>query len=77
MAPLEIVVYPNSGEVPEFYNGKKEMKWVPDPECWGTFADYCKELISKGATIVGGCCRVYAKDIKQFSESLQNKSAKL
>ena len=77
LAPLEIVVYPNSGEVPEFYNGKKEMKWVPDPECWGTFADYCKELISKGATIVGGCCRVYAKDIKQFSESLQHKSAKL
>ena len=76
IAPLEIVVYPNSGEVPEFYDGK-DMKWVPDPEYPGTFADHCKEFVSKGATILGGCCRVYASDIKQLSEFLQHRSAKL
>ena len=69
-APLEIVVYPNSGELhPECHT------WVPDPECLGTFAHHCKELVSKGATILGGCCRVYASDIKQFSEFLQHSDA--
>ena len=66
---LEIIAYPNSGEI---YNGQ-DMVWISDPEVKGTFVEHSEELVDKGATILGGCCRVFASDIWKLSEFLKAK----
>ena len=68
---LEIIAYPNSGEI---YNGQ-DMEWISDPDCKGTFIEHSEELAVKGATILGGCCRVFASDICQLSECVKNKKS--
>ena len=70
---LEIIAYPNSGEI---YDGQNKI-WISDPDCKGTFVEHCEELIEKGATIIGGCCRVFASDIKQLSDYVEVKRIKL
>jgi len=66
---LEVIAYPNSGGI---YNGH-DKTWMKDPDCKGTFIEYCEELVVKGATIVGGCCRVFASDIRQLSECFKSR----
>ena len=68
---LEIIAYPNSGEI---YNGQ-DMEWISDPECKGTFIEHSEEFVDKGATILGGCCRVFASDIWQLSECVKAKKS--
>ena len=70
---LEIIAYPNSGEI---YDGQNKI-WISDPDCKGKFVEHCEELIEKGATIIGGCCRVFASDIKQLSDYVEARKIKL
>ena len=67
---LEIIAYPNSGEV---YNGQ-DMEWIIDPDCKGNFIEHSEEFVKRGATIIGGCCRVFASDIRKLVECVKTKN---
>lgn len=65
----KIVVYPNSGEV--YRADTKTWIGVSDPI---QFAKICKEWISLGADIIGGCCRIGPMHIKSISELMKDKN---
>lgn len=58
----KLLVYPNSGEA---YNAKtKEWLGLSEPL---SFAEMAKEWISLGADMIGGCCRIGPKHIKELT----------
>lgn len=57
---LPMVVYPNSGEIYDVNKG-----WMGKEHCI-PLAEYVKEWAQLGAKIIGGCCRTYARDIRQI-----------
>lgn len=62
-----IMAYPNSGEI---YDGKtKTWHWSKGLE-GKCFADYGEKLAEKGASVIGGCCRVGPCAIKELSDRL-------
>lgn len=54
-----VVIYPNSGEI--YQASTKTWKGISDPI---EYATICKEWISLGADIIGGCCRIGPEHIK-------------
>ncbi|XP_054745166.1 homocysteine S-methyltransferase-like [Anastrepha obliqua] len=61
---IPLVVYPNSGEVYDVAKG-----WMGREHCV-PLASYVPEWSKLGATIIGGCCRTYARDIRLISENI-------
>lgn len=61
-----IVVYPNSGE---FFDAKSKI-WsgTSDPD---SFVDLALDWKSKGANIIGGCCRIGPNHIKLLAHALE------
>lgn len=58
----KLLVYPNSGEA---YNAQtKEWLGLSEPL---SFAEMAKEWISLGADMIGGCCRIGPKHIKELT----------
>ena len=60
-----IIAYPNSGEV--YDAASSSWRGNANKEA---FADLAKEWVSKGATIVGGCCRVGPDHIRLIVKDL-------
>ena len=60
-----IVIYPNSGEVydPE----TKTWAGISDPQA---FASHAIRWVAEGADIIGGCCRIGPKHIRQIAQAL-------
>ena len=62
-----IIVYPNSGEC---YDGVHKT-WAEDESLGGkSFADFACEWHAAGARVIGGCCRVFPKDISEVHKRL-------
>jgi homocysteine S-methyltransferase len=62
-----IVVYPNSGEC---YDGLNKT-WAEDETLGGkSFGDFACDWHKAGARVIGGCCRVFPKDICEVCERL-------
>ncbi|XP_061171736.1 homocysteine S-methyltransferase YbgG-like [Saccostrea echinata] len=57
-----IIVKPNSGE-----NWNSEVGWFGRGES-SSFEDHVSDWINKGATWIGGCCRIKPRDIKKLTE---------
>lgn len=70
---LPLVVYPNSGEIYDVNKG-----WMGREHCI-PLENYVPEWVQLGAKIIGGCCRNYARDIRNISEAIKgiNKLQKL
>lgn len=58
----KIIIYPNSGES---YNAKSKT-WIENSNPV-SFAEMTAEWVNLGADIVGGCCRIGPKHIKNIS----------
>ncbi|XP_073820739.1 homocysteine S-methyltransferase-like [Musca autumnalis] len=63
---IPLVVYPNSGEVYDVNKG-----WMGKEHCI-PLADYVREWVQLGARIIGGCCRTYARDIRQIKSVIDD-----
>ena len=63
----KIVVYPNSGEV--YQASTKTWIGISNPL---EYTSICKEWISLGADIIGGCCRIGPEHIKSVRNVIQN-----
>ncbi|XP_075153887.1 betaine-homocysteine S-methyltransferase-like [Haematobia irritans] len=62
---IPLVVYPNSGEIYDVNKG-----WMGKEHCI-PLAEYVREWVQLGTKIIGGCCRTYARDIRQISETVK------
>ena len=60
-----IVVYPNSGEV---YDASTHT-WS-EGDCTGDFSPAVREWRSRGADIIGGCCRVSPEQVNRIMQEL-------
>ena len=58
-----VIVYPNSGEGWD----ADRRAWVGDPH-FG--ADQAREWAAAGARIIGGCCRVFPRDIAEIARTV-------
>lgn len=63
---IPLVVYPNSGEVYDVNKG-----WTGKEHCI-PIAEYVRDWVQLGATIIGGCCRTYARDIRQICNAMKS-----
>lgn len=66
-ATVPLIAKPNAG-IPRLVNGKTFFS-QKSPE----FVRHCRELISAGANIIGGCCGTSPEYIRQLSRVLKNK----
>lgn len=62
---LPIVVYPNGGEEWD----SKSHTWIGEP---GFAPEMVRSWVDRGATLVGGCCRVGPKQIHEISALLES-----
>ncbi|XP_037958399.1 homocysteine S-methyltransferase 1 [Teleopsis dalmanni] len=62
---VPLVVYPNSGELYDVVKG-----WMGREHCI-PLENYVPEWTQLGAKIIGGCCRTYARDIRNISEAVR------
>ncbi len=67
----EIVIYPNAGEA---FNAT-DKTWTASKQS-KPIEEMAIEWYSLGARLVGGCCRVRAKDIAQLREAVAKKSTR-
>ena len=71
-----LIIYPNSGEIWDAREGKREWKKGAsgedgeEPMKYLTGHDAC-EWKALGATLVGGCCRVQPEQIKSFRAGVE------
>lgn len=65
--PLQIVVYPNSGET---YSEEKTWK-IDTSVSDKTFLDFAEEWFENGATMIGGCCRIYPETIRELRKKFR------
>ena len=64
----KIIIYPNSGET---YNAKtKTWMGILQPS---NFTEMVKEWLELGADIIGGCCRIGPKNIKNLQHYINNR----
>lgn len=63
---LPLIAYPNSGET---YDPVTKT-WSPGDEATGTLAGMAAEWRSRGARLIGGCCRTTPADIAALAEAL-------
>lgn len=58
-----LLVYPNTGEV-----------WIPETRSWSGSArsidDYVDTWLSRGVSLIGGCCRVTTDDIARIAKRI-------
>lgn len=59
---VPLVVYPNNGEIYDAQAG-----WSGSNKCV-TLEEYIPEWIELGVVVLGGCCRIYAKDIQRIRD---------
>lgn len=62
LAPLPLVVYPNSGE---HYDAQSKT-WHHHGESCATLHDHLPQWLAAGAKLIGGCCRTTPKDIAEL-----------
>lgn len=63
-AVIPIFVKPNAG-LPRLENGKTVFDTTPE-----TFADWGKQLVEAGATLIGGCCGTTPEHMKALSKAV-------
>jgi len=61
------MVYANSGEKWD----AATHTWHLDSSCSKDLVVYAKEWMEHGVQVIGGCCRIYSKDIGALHEMLQ------
>ena len=61
-----IIIYPNSGEV--FNPIDKSWTGISDPKA---YAPQAMQWVKEGADIIGGCCRIGPKHIKEIAFSIR------
>lgn len=69
-ATIPILAKPNAG-MPELENGVTVYKTTPEE-----FADYGKQLVEAGASILGGCCGTTPKHIKALKDAVKDMQCK-
>ncbi len=65
-ANIPIFAKPNAG-MPELIDGKSVYTMTPE-----TFGEYARELVSKGASFVGGCCGSNPAHIEGLKHAVRN-----
>lgn len=63
---IPLIAYPNSGEIYSPTEG-----WIKDESC-ASFESFIAEWLKLGVQYLGGCCRMYAKNIKSIRQEINN-----
>lgn len=63
---IPLIAYPNSGEI---FSSTKE--WIKDESC-PPFENFIPEWLEIGVQYLGGCCRMYAENIKSIRREVNN-----
>ncbi|KAK1138098.1 hypothetical protein K0M31_002584 [Melipona bicolor] len=64
---IPLIAYPNSGEI---YSAEK-VRWMRDKN-HGSFESFISEWLELGIQYIGGCCRMYAENIKSIRKEVYN-----
>ena len=67
----EIIVYPNTGEFFDSREGQRSWRFKDDDDMKVLVGADAKEFHDHGATVIGGCCRVTYKQIREFANEFR------
>ncbi|XP_043263199.1 homocysteine S-methyltransferase 2-like [Colletes gigas] len=63
---IPLIAYPNSGEIYSTTKG-----WIQNESCV-SFESFIPEWLDLGIQYIGGCCRMYAENIKSIRKEVNN-----